>query len=227
MSDLERAFDTQFRVLGHDLPRPESQFLFAPPRRYRFDRAWPQYHVAVELEGSLGRGSPVRCHNCGETVRARKGDGSLGAVITLPGYHQRIGRFISDREKYNLAVEGGWYVLRFIYDDVHADPFEMVSLIRRVLDARRYRVSQIENLSPREDQIIHLIAAGYSGPEIAERLILGLDTIRSHTQNVRQKLLARNQAEAVARAMAWGLLDLGRVPWADENPYLLSDPDDY
>jgi ATP/maltotriose-dependent transcriptional regulator MalT len=103
----------------------------------------------------------------------------------------------------------------------------MVSLIRRVLDARRYRVSQIENLSPREDQIIHLIAAGYSGPEIAERLILGLDTIRSHTQNVRQKLLARNQAEAVARAMAWGLLDLGRVPWADENPYLLSDPDDY
>lgn len=220
-SDLERAFDTQFITLGQDLPRPEEQFYFAKPRRFRFDRAWPEYKVAVELEGTIGRGMPVRCHNCGQTVRARKGDGSPGKVIVLPGYHQRIGRFMSDKEKYNMAIERGWLVLRFMHEDVHSDPFAMVELIRHTLESRKYRVSQIEKLSPREDEILHLIAAGNSGPEIAERLSLGLDTIRSHTQNVRQKLLARNQAEAVARGFAWGLLDLSRVPWGDENPHLL------
>lgn len=226
MSDLERAFDTQFRILGQDLPNPEAQFLFAPPRRFRFDRAWPDFAVAAELEGTVGRSYPVKCHNCGQLVRATKGDGSPGEVIILPGFHQRIGRFMADKEKYNLAVEHGWLVLRFVHEDVHSKPYEMVSTIRAVLESRRYRVSQIDNLSPREDQIIHLIAAGNSGPEIAERLNLGWDTIRSHTQNIRQKLLARNQAEAVARALAWGLLDLARVPWADENPHIFGDFDD-
>jgi DNA-binding CsgD family transcriptional regulator len=223
MSDLERAFDTQFIALGQDLPRPEPQFIFAKPRQYRFDRAWPDYKVAVELEGALGKSRPVRCHNCNSLVRAVKGDGSPGKVITLPGYHQRIGQFLSDKEKYNLAIRNGWFVLRFVYEDVHSTPFEMVDLIRHTLESRKYRVSQIEKLSPREDEILHLIAAGYSGPEIAERLTLGLDTIRSHTQNVRQKLLARNQAEAVARAVAWGLMDLARVPWSDETPQLFGD----
>jgi DNA-binding CsgD family transcriptional regulator len=221
MSDLERAFDTQFISLGQDLPTPVNQFAFARPRRFLFDRAWPDYKVAVELEGSIGRGRPVKCHNCGELVRARKGDGKAGKVISLPGFHQRIGRFMSDMEKYNLAVENGWFVLRFLHQDVHSEPFKMVDLIRHTLESRKYRVSQIEKLSPREDEILHLIAAGNSGPEIAERLSLGLDTIRSHTQNVRQKLLARNQAEAVARGFSWGLLDLSRVPWEDENPHLL------
>lgn len=226
MSELERGFDTQFHRLAQDLPRPEPQFMFARPRRFAFDRAWPDYYVAVELEGALGKNRPIRCHNCGEHVRAMKGDGMPGKIIAMPGYHQRIGQFLSDKQKYNLAVERGWLVLRFVHEDVHSQPFEMVNLIRDVLERRKYRVSQIESLSPREEQIIHLIAAGNSGPEIADRLNLGLDTIRSHTQNVRQKLLARNQAEAVARALAWGLLDLSRVPWEEDNPDIFGLADD-
>jgi DNA-binding CsgD family transcriptional regulator len=222
-SDLERAFDTQFIALGQDLPRPMEEYRFALPRRFKFDRAWPAYKVAVELEGALGKSDPVRCHNCHQLVRAMKQDKTPGKVITLPGYHQRFGTFKSNVEKYNLAVKHGWFVLRFLHDDVRGSPFEMVELIRDTLDHRKHRVGQIEELSVREDQILHFIAAGLTQREIAIHLSLGVDTIRSHAQSLRQKLLAGNQAEAVARAAAWGLLDLSRIPWADENPVLYDE----
>lgn len=216
-SDLERAFDTQFIILGKDLPKPEPNFVFAKPRKFAFDRAWPKHKVAVELEGIYRGSTPITCHNCGVQVRARNNDDSLGKVLRMYGWHQRYSRFKSDKEKYNLAIRLGWFVIRFIHDDVHGDPFTMVEVIRETLESRKYMVNQIDKLSPREDQVIHLIAAGYTGPEIAQLLRLGLDTIRSHTQNVRQKLLARNQAGAVARASAWGLLDLSRIAWPDEE----------
>lgn len=217
-SDLERAFDTQFIVLGQDLPRPETNFVFAKPRKFAFDRAWPKHKVAVELEGIYRGSTSITCHNCSTQVRARNNDGSLGKVLRMYGWHQRYSRFKSDKEKYNLAILYGWFVIRFIHDDVHGDPFGMVEFIRKTLDDRKYMVNQIDKLSPREDQVIHLIAAGYTGPEIAKLLQLGPDTIRSHTQNIRQKLVARNQAGAVARASAWGLLDLSRIAWPDESP---------
>ena len=218
MSNLERAFDTQFIVLGQDLPKPQPNYEFAKPRKFAFDRAWPKHKVAVELEGIYRGSAPIVCHNCSAQVRAKNNDGSLGKVLRMYGWHQRYSRFKSDKEKYNLAIRYGWFVIRFIHDDVHGDPFAMVEFIRETLESRKYMVSQIDELSPREDQIIHLIAAGYTGPQIAKLLRIGIDTVRSHTQNIRQKLLARNQADAVARASAWGLLDLSRVPWPDESP---------
>ena len=221
-SELERSFDTQFRILGQDLPTPEDQYRFAPPRQWKFDRAWPSYKVAAELEGIYRGGYAITCHQCGSKVRARKADGSPGKVMRLYGWHQRYSRFKSDKEKYNNAVANGWFVLRFIYDDVHGDPFKMVEMIRKVLESRRYTVRSIESLSEREDEILHMIAAGMSGPEIASRLRLGVDTVRSHTQNIRQKLLAQNQAEAISRAFAWGLLDMGRIPWQDVTPEIFN-----
>ena len=142
--------------------------------------------------------------------------------MRLYGWHQRYSRFKSDKVKYNKAVRDGWLVLRFIYDDVHGDPFEMVDLIRSVLESRRHTVRSIERLSDREDQIIHMIAAGMSGPEIASRLSLSIATIYCHSQNIRQKLVARNRAEAISRAFAWGLLNMSRIPWQDVNPEIFN-----
>jgi DNA-binding CsgD family transcriptional regulator len=225
-SELERAFDTQFIRLGQDMPRPIPHFKFAEPRQFAFDRAWPEHKVAVELEGIFRGAISIRCHNCGEIVHAKKKDGTLGEPIRLSGYHQRYGRFKTDKEKYNLAQDRGWIVLRFLNDDVYGDPFTMIEEIRTHLDSRRHLIPQIQQLSKREDEILHLIAAGYGGPEIAAMIGVSEPTVRSHTQNIRQKLIAPNRASAVARAVAWGLLDIGRVPWRDETAMILEGFDD-
>jgi DNA-binding NarL/FixJ family response regulator len=53
-------------------------------------------------------------------------------------------------------------------------------------------------LSPREREILGLLADGYSGPEIAERLFLSLETVRTHIRNATTKLGARTRVQAAA-----------------------------
>jgi DNA-binding NarL/FixJ family response regulator len=53
-------------------------------------------------------------------------------------------------------------------------------------------------LSPREREVLGLLADGYSGPEIAERLFLSLETVRTHIRNATSKLGARTRVQAAA-----------------------------
>lgn len=72
--------------IGRDgllLPRPE--YAFAAPRKWRFDFAWPEQHVAAEVEGG----------------------------VWIAGRHVRGKGYEGDLEKYNTAVLLGWRVLRF------------------------------------------------------------------------------------------------------------------
>ena len=64
----------------------------------------------------------------------------------------------------------------------------------------------IEPLSPRELEVLHLIAQGLSNREIGERLFLALDTVKGHNRNIYDKLQVRSRTEAVARAHELGLL---------------------
>jgi len=66
--------------------------------------------------------------------------------------------------------------------------------------------SLIEPLSPRELQILKLIAQGLSNREIGERLFLALDTIKGHNRKIFDKLQVQSRTEAIARARALGLL---------------------
>lgn len=83
MSGLEEQFVLQLRAEG--LPKPEREYRFHPNRRWRFDFAWPDRKVAVEIEG-------------GQWVQGR---------------HQRPRGFEADCDKYNEAAMMGWRVLRF------------------------------------------------------------------------------------------------------------------
>jgi DNA-binding CsgD family transcriptional regulator len=64
----------------------------------------------------------------------------------------------------------------------------------------------IEPLTRRERDILRLLAQGYSGPEIAENLVLALSTVKSYIQHLYGKLGAHKRREALARARALGLL---------------------
>ena len=62
-------------------------------------------------------------------------------------------------------------------------------------------------LSPREREILGLIAAGELAPDIARRLGLSPATVRTHLQHLYEKLGVSDRAAAVAAAMRRGMLD--------------------
>ena len=55
-SDLEAAFIAELRRIAPHVPPPEREYIFAAPRRWRFDFAWPARRVAVEAEGGVWSG---------------------------------------------------------------------------------------------------------------------------------------------------------------------------
>jgi LuxR family maltose regulon positive regulatory protein len=64
----------------------------------------------------------------------------------------------------------------------------------------------VEPLSDREVQVLRLVAAGRSNREIAEELVVVLDTVKKHVGHILDKLGAANRTQAVARARELGLL---------------------
>ena len=83
MSELERlmAFQLLATGLAEGVTR---EYRFHDERRWRFDFAWPEKWVALEIEG-------------GAWVRGR---------------HNRAAGFVKDCEKYSVAAAEGWRVLR-------------------------------------------------------------------------------------------------------------------
>lgn len=72
---------------------------------------------------------------------------------------------------------------------------------RLVTEVRQRSKGDATLLSPREGEIIKLIAAGLSVPDIAARLHLAPTTVRTHVQNLYGKLGVSDRAAAVAEAM--------------------------
>jgi LuxR family maltose regulon positive regulatory protein len=64
----------------------------------------------------------------------------------------------------------------------------------------------VDSLSDRELEVIKLIEAGHSNTEIAGKLFISLDTVKSHTKNINSKLHVHRRTQAVARARELGLL---------------------
>jgi len=63
------------------------------------------------------------------------------------------------------------------------------------------------SLTAREVEVLTLAAHGYSGPEIADGLVLSPATVKTHFANIHGKLGVPNRTAAVARALKLGLID--------------------
>lgn len=85
------------------LPAPDTEYVFHPTRRWRFDFAWPLHRVALEVEGG----------------------------IWTKGRHVRGVGYLRDMEKYNAAAVLGWRLIRVTPDQ--RDQLSTVSLIRDAL----------------------------------------------------------------------------------------------
>jgi LuxR family maltose regulon positive regulatory protein len=63
-----------------------------------------------------------------------------------------------------------------------------------------------EPLTPREIEVLQLVAAGDSNPEIAQKLFIAVNTVKKHITNIFGKLGVTSRTQAVARAREWELL---------------------
>jgi DNA-binding NarL/FixJ family response regulator len=98
---------------------------------------------------------------------------------------------------------------------------ELVGAIERVaaggsyVDPRLDRIllspratAKVPALSPREREIMNLMAEGLTAERIAERISVSVETVRTHVRNVIRKLQARNRVHAIALALERGEIAL-------------------
>src|SRR5688572_17560261 len=65
----------------------------------------------------------------------------------------------------------------------------------------------VDPLTRREREILALLAQGYTGPEIADRLTLALSSVRWHLKHLYAKLGVNSKRQALDRARQLGLLE--------------------
>ena len=69
-----------------------------------------------------------------------------------------------------------------------------------------------KQVSPREHEILRLVAKGRTNKEIAEQLSLSVRTVERHRSSIMNKIGLQNRAELVAYAVRQGFLSGGDIP---------------
>jgi DNA-binding NarL/FixJ family response regulator len=88
-------------------------------------------------------------------------------------------------------------------DDVYAGGSPMSSHIARKV-VRQFREPASEStdsdkLAPREREVLNLLACGFLYKEIADKMDIGIETVKTYVKNICKKLHVRNRIEAVAK----------------------------
>jgi DNA-binding NarL/FixJ family response regulator len=120
---------------------------------------------------------------------------------------------VDDRETLGEALDSGarGFALKA------GPPEELLAAIRAVaagqsyVDQRlrplllaRFTTEKIGVLSPREREVLDLLSKGLTGEEVAARLTLSPETVRTHVRNAMNKLEAQTRVHAVAIALRQG-----------------------
>jgi DNA-binding NarL/FixJ family response regulator len=79
----------------------------------------------------------------------------------------------------------------------------VLSLLLRQRDGRKDGDRRLARLTPRERQVLACLAEGAGRNQIAERLNLKPNTVRTHLQNIMSKLGVHSTLEAVALTRSW------------------------
>ena len=128
---------------------------------------------------------------------------SLGQALTLAGPEGYVRLFVDEgqpmAELLNLALSKN---IALDYAGKLLAAFPKYVLDEVPIDTQMLA----EPLSEREIEVLRLIAQGYKYQEIAERLVVSINTVRHHTRNVYGKLDVNNRIQAIGRAKELNLL---------------------
>jgi DNA-binding NarL/FixJ family response regulator len=143
-----------------------------------------------------------------EATRQITGSGLTARVLILTTF---------DDEDYVLdGIRAG--AAGYLLKDVRAE--ELCDVIRRVATGERFIQPQVaaiylrrvaeraaeppsDALTPRETEVVQLLARGKTNREISEALDLSTSTVKNHVNSILSKLRVRNRTEAALKAQAW------------------------
>ena len=91
--------------------------------------------------------------------------------------------------------------------DVYIHPAMTRALLKEVAPATFSDETPVEPLTPRETEVLQLIAQGYTNRQIAEQLTISVRTVETHRANLMDKLGLRSRVELVRYAREHGLLE--------------------
>jgi DNA-binding CsgD family transcriptional regulator len=131
---------------------------------------------------------------CGAAQRMRD---DMGYVLRWP-YEQRL--YESDLGAARTALGGDAFDAAFAEGQM-LDEDAAVAYVERARGERKRPSAGWQSLTPTESDIVRLTASGLTNKQIAEQLIMGAETVKTHLAHVYDKLGVRSRA-ALATAFA-------------------------
>ena len=140
-------------------------------------------------------------------LKALRERGNLVPVVLLTTF--------DDPEALSAAVKAGaaGYLLKDAQPESLKQVLERAAQGERVFEPGRYPIAENgpranfeSTLSPREIDILRLVAGGYSNKEVARLLGIASGTVKNHISETLRKLDARDRTHAVLKAQAARLL---------------------
>lgn len=131
-----------------------------------------------------------------------------GAAVSAGQWHSALRRKQFTGTIEMLRADGGRVTVEFAGHPELVTGRQLVLFVAlrvargaRLRDDDSHGIAHAE-LSPRELDVVRLLALGFSGPEIAEELHIAHNTVRTHTRNAMAKVGARSRAQLVAKSLA-------------------------
>ncbi|MBA3390879.1 MAG: PAS domain S-box protein [Rubrobacter sp.] len=88
--------------------------------------------------------------------------------------------------------------------DASGEPKHFISIVEDIT-ARRLSEKRLRSLTPREAEVLRLMALGYTNPQIARKFEFSVGTAKLHAQHIYAKLGVSDRTHAAARAVEMGL----------------------
>ncbi|MEV1199639.1 response regulator [Microbispora rosea] len=180
-------------------------------------------HIAITGEASSGDEAVVRARELRPDVVL------MDLRMSSGGGADTVARILDDRPETRVVVLTGSADDRDILGAISAgvagyllketSVLELLSAISTVVEGgtvlappvatklvSRMSVPETQPLTPREAEILSLVAKGRSNAEIARSLIIGESTVKTHLNRIFGKLDVSDRTAAVTAALRWGLI---------------------
>jgi DNA-binding NarL/FixJ family response regulator len=151
-----------------------------------------------------------------EATRALRKEAPKAKVIALTMHNEReyiLGMIRAGAKGYVLKDTSPSELIHAIIAVYKGESFFSSRISRIVVDElkgrpEREKVVSISGLTPREEEVLRLIAEGNTNKEIAGRLSIGVRTVETHREHIMEKLCIHNVVELTRYAIVKGIVEL-------------------